>query len=235
MALTRPQVLTGFEWNKYNQTHYDADNPPPKVVQGYKVRYRALLGATTDEAQFNIFLPDLIDKTKAPQFKIIKDKDDEDTALLVFKCGPPYEDLAFRIVNKEWECVHALRAKGVILTTRQVLAQAWLPLQLRPGRLAALGVIQVRARPDVKRSRSSPSQAHSVPQVAGVTLSVASCTFRKHARLSGDRWRMQVLQSSSLYASARVVVSWSSLKLCVLVSTACIAPLSPFASAMLTA
>lgn len=25
-------VKTGFEWNKYNQTHYDADNPPPKVV-----------------------------------------------------------------------------------------------------------------------------------------------------------------------------------------------------------
>ena len=26
----------GYEWNKYNQTHYDTDNPPPKVVQGYK-------------------------------------------------------------------------------------------------------------------------------------------------------------------------------------------------------
>lgn len=26
----------GFEWNKYNQTHYDIDNPPPKIVQGYK-------------------------------------------------------------------------------------------------------------------------------------------------------------------------------------------------------
>jgi hypothetical protein len=25
------RVHTGFEWNKYNQTHYDADNPPPKV------------------------------------------------------------------------------------------------------------------------------------------------------------------------------------------------------------
>jgi hypothetical protein len=30
------KVHTGFEWNKYNQTHYDSDNPPPKVVQGYK-------------------------------------------------------------------------------------------------------------------------------------------------------------------------------------------------------
>ena len=26
----------GYEWNKYNQTHYDSDNPPPKIVQGYK-------------------------------------------------------------------------------------------------------------------------------------------------------------------------------------------------------
>ena len=41
------RVHTGFEWNKYNQTHYDVDNPPPKVVQGYK---------------FNIFYPDLIGK-----------------------------------------------------------------------------------------------------------------------------------------------------------------------------
>jgi hypothetical protein len=47
------RVHTGYEWNKYNQTHYEyvprpaithypnqsrsSDNPPPKVVQGYKV------------------------------------------------------------------------------------------------------------------------------------------------------------------------------------------------------
>ena len=30
------RVHTGFDWNKYNQTHYDLDNPPPKVVQGYR-------------------------------------------------------------------------------------------------------------------------------------------------------------------------------------------------------
>lgn len=24
------RVHTGYEWNKYNQTHYDHDNPPPK-------------------------------------------------------------------------------------------------------------------------------------------------------------------------------------------------------------
>jgi hypothetical protein len=25
-------VQTGYEWNKYNQTHYDLENPPPKTV-----------------------------------------------------------------------------------------------------------------------------------------------------------------------------------------------------------
>lgn len=29
------RVKTGYDLNKYNQTHYDHDNPP-KVVQGYK-------------------------------------------------------------------------------------------------------------------------------------------------------------------------------------------------------
>lgn len=30
------RIHTGFDWNKYNQTHYDIDNPPPKIVQGYR-------------------------------------------------------------------------------------------------------------------------------------------------------------------------------------------------------
>ncbi|KAJ6539072.1 mid region of cactin-domain-containing protein [Mycena capillaripes] len=85
------RVHTGYEWNKYNQTHYDTDNPPPKVVQGYK---------------FNIFYPDLIDKTKAPTYKIVKEDGNDDTVLLHFSAGPPYEDIAFRIVNREWEFSH---------------------------------------------------------------------------------------------------------------------------------
>ncbi len=93
------RVQMGYEWNKYNQTHYDHDNPPPKVVQGYK---------------FNIFYPDLIDKSKAPTFKIIREHGrrrgesfapagEEDTCLIRFIAGPPYEDIAFRIVDKEWD------------------------------------------------------------------------------------------------------------------------------------
>ncbi|KAK7060224.1 hypothetical protein VNI00_000989 [Paramarasmius palmivorus] len=88
------RVHTGYEWNKYNQTHYDTDNPPPKVVQGYK---------------FNIFYPDLIDKSKAPTYKIVKEPGNDDTVLLHFSAGPPYEDIAFRIVNREWEFSHKRR------------------------------------------------------------------------------------------------------------------------------
>jgi len=83
------RVHTGYEWNKYNQNHYDQDNPPPKVVQGYK---------------FNIFYPDLIDVTVTPEYIVTPCEDDKNFAVLRFKAGPPYEDIAFKIVNREWEC-----------------------------------------------------------------------------------------------------------------------------------
>lgn len=82
------RVHTGFEWNKYNQTHYDMDNPPPKIVQGYK---------------FNIFYPDLMDKSQTPQYFLTPCADNGDFAVLRFHTGPPYEDIAFKIVNREWE------------------------------------------------------------------------------------------------------------------------------------
>ncbi|KAK7245021.1 hypothetical protein RIF29_39851 [Crotalaria pallida] len=85
------RVHTGYEWNKYNQTHYDHDNPPPKIVQGYK---------------FNIFYPDLVDKIKAPNYTIERDGSNGETCIIRFHAGPPYEDIAFRIVNKEWEYSH---------------------------------------------------------------------------------------------------------------------------------
>lgn len=72
------RVHTGYEWNKYNQTHYDHDNPPPKIVQGYK---------------FNIFYPDLVDKSKAPTYNIEKDGDSAETCIIRFHAGPPYEDI----------------------------------------------------------------------------------------------------------------------------------------------
>jgi len=101
------RVQMGYEWNKYNQTHYDHDNPPPKVVQGYKL---------------NLFYPDLIDPTKAPTYKIERENGrkrgqsfapagEEDTCLIRFIAGPPYEDVAFRIVDKEWD-YSAKRERG---------------------------------------------------------------------------------------------------------------------------
>ncbi|XP_038860089.1 cactin-like [Salvelinus namaycush] len=85
------RVHTGFEWNKYNQTHYDFDNPPPKIVQGYK---------------FNIFYPDLINKRSTPQYFLEPSPENKDFGVLRFHAGPPYEDIAFKIVNREWEYSH---------------------------------------------------------------------------------------------------------------------------------
>jgi len=86
------RVHTGYEWNKYNQTHYDHDNPPPKMVQGYK---------------FNVFYPDLIDRKQTPTYRLEPDPSGaKDTCILRFHGGPPYEDLAFKIVNREWETNH---------------------------------------------------------------------------------------------------------------------------------
>jgi len=80
------RVKTGYDWNAYNKTHYDHDNPPPKIVQGYK---------------FNIFYPDLIDRNKTPQYFLEK-ADTDDFCILRFSAGPPYEDVAFKIINRQW-------------------------------------------------------------------------------------------------------------------------------------
>jgi len=65
------RVRTGYEWNKYNQTHYDHDNPPPKTVQGYK---------------FTIFYPDLIDRTATPKY-ICEPADSKEFMILRFTAG----------------------------------------------------------------------------------------------------------------------------------------------------
>jgi hypothetical protein len=81
------KVKSGYDWNKYNRAHYDRDNPPPKTVQGYK---------------FNIFYPDLIDNMVTPKYTL-EAADTQDFCIIRFSAGPPYEDIAFKIVNKEWE------------------------------------------------------------------------------------------------------------------------------------
>ena len=81
------RVKTGYDWNKYNQTHYDHDNPPPKIVQGYK---------------FNVFYPDLIDKTQTPSYRLEAVPETNEFCIIRFSAGPPYEDIAFKIINREW-------------------------------------------------------------------------------------------------------------------------------------
>ena len=81
------KVKMGFDWNRHNQAHYTSDNLPPKTIQGYR---------------FNIFYPYLIDKTKTPQYKIER-CNTPDTCILRFHSGAPYEDIAFKIKNREWD------------------------------------------------------------------------------------------------------------------------------------
>jgi len=91
-GLRKPRYLnrikTGYEWNKYNQAHYTPEEPPPKTVQGYK---------------FNIFYPDLVDATQPPIYKLEACPGEDDFAILRFKAGPPYRDVAFKLVNQQWE------------------------------------------------------------------------------------------------------------------------------------
>jgi Cactus-binding C-terminus of cactin protein/Conserved mid region of cactin len=94
------RVVMGYEWNKYNQTHYDESNPPPKVVQGYK---------------FNIFYPNLVEAGKAPMYKVERNRQkrryvgggggtsagEDETCIIRFIAGPPYLDVAFRIIDRD--------------------------------------------------------------------------------------------------------------------------------------
>lgn len=162
------RVQMGFEWNKYNQTHYDHDNPPPKVVQGYK---------------FNIFYPDLIDKTKAPTFKIIREggrrrgesfapAGEEDTCLIRFIAGPPYQDIAFRIVDREWD-YSAKRERGFrssfdkVSSCRFLRRQAisnFTPLVYAIADLAWTGYITIALPIQKGISQPIPSAPHSQTQ-----------------------------------------------------------------------
>lgn len=81
------KVRAIYEWNKYNQTHYDVDNPPPKTIVGY---------------EFHIFYPLLAQSTTStPHFKIIKK--DFNNYLLKFIAGEPYRDISFPIVSGDWD------------------------------------------------------------------------------------------------------------------------------------
>lgn len=104
------RVHTGYDWTKYNRTHYDHDNPPPKTVQGYR---------------FNVFYPDLIDPSVTPTFSISR-TDNPEVSIITFKAGPPYEDLAFKIVNRPWEHSHR---RGYRCSFDKGVLQLWFNFQ----------------------------------------------------------------------------------------------------------
>ncbi|KAJ6777768.1 POLYGLUTAMINE BINDING PROTEIN 1/MARVEL MEMBRANE-ASSOCIATING DOMAIN CONTAINING 3 [Salix koriyanagi] len=94
-----PTLLEKFNLNKAmgamdERNRYDHDNPPLKIIRGYKL---------------NIFYPDLINKTNS----------NGKTCIIRFHAGPPYEDIGFRIVNKDSDLSHKKGFKsmfgGVIL------------------------------------------------------------------------------------------------------------------------
>ena len=87
--------IIGFDWNRHNQAHYDNVNLPPKTVNGYR---------------FNIFYPNLVDKTKTPKFYLQR-SETPDMCIIRFESGAPYEDVAFKIINREWNT----RQKGDFL------------------------------------------------------------------------------------------------------------------------
>ena len=68
---------------------------PPKTVNGYR---------------FNIFYPNLVDKTKTPKFYLQR-SETPDMCIIRFESGAPYEDIAFKIINREWKT----RVKGDFL------------------------------------------------------------------------------------------------------------------------
>ncbi|KNC48231.1 uncharacterized protein AMSG_04462 [Thecamonas trahens ATCC 50062] len=80
------RVISGYRWTSWARAHFDKDNPPPRQVQGLKLA---------------VLLPDLLDKTATPTFKVIPNGDE--TATLLISPGPPYLDLAFSTLDKSWD------------------------------------------------------------------------------------------------------------------------------------
>lgn len=64
-----------------------------------------------------IFYPNLINKTDSPKFTIERlnslHDDSKSMCLIRFTSGPPYMDLAFKIINREWDMSERAGYKNV--------------------------------------------------------------------------------------------------------------------------
>uniref|UniRef100_A0A1I8FQH5 Splicing factor Cactin n=1 Tax=Macrostomum lignano TaxID=282301 RepID=A0A1I8FQH5_9PLAT len=68
--------------------------------------------------KFNIFYPDLLDKSKAPSYSTEPCKDDPQFCHPALHCWPPYEDVAFKIVRNEWDTSFRHGSAASLLITR---------------------------------------------------------------------------------------------------------------------
>lgn len=94
------RVRSEVDWNKHSMSliqwkilidldtaNFTPDNPPPPTILGYK---------------FNIFFPEWHDMTQSPTYRILK-TENPDMVIILFKGVAPYRDIAFKVVNSEWE------------------------------------------------------------------------------------------------------------------------------------
>ena len=80
------KVKQGYEWTGLNLARYDVNNPPPKAVLGYR---------------FNIFFPEKVDLN--PPSYHVRVLEDPQYAVIEFNGGPPYEKIAFKVLNGKWD------------------------------------------------------------------------------------------------------------------------------------
>lgn len=77
------RVEMGYDWNKYDRTHYDHDNPQPK----YK---------------FNMFYPDLFEQVEDARLRAGGGGRGVEVCIPRFTAELPHEGVAFKTINRQW-------------------------------------------------------------------------------------------------------------------------------------
>ena len=49
-----------------------------------------------------MFYPDIVDKGQSPKY-FLENTDEPESCIIRFHAGAPYEDISFKILNKEWD------------------------------------------------------------------------------------------------------------------------------------
>ena len=88
------RVKTGYVWNAYNRAKYSlkTNEKPPQVVQWYEFTLHYNLIASTIRSAKDLFRVELTEKGE-----------EDDHRIIVFSAGPPYADVAYKIVNEPWD------------------------------------------------------------------------------------------------------------------------------------